>query len=287
MPDPVKLIATIKQASRLQRDLPGRSGKWVDLRDCDEVLIVGDLHGNLSNFKLILQLANLGEHPRRHVVLQELVHGPYRYPNEGGELSHRLVDVVCAYICQYPGRVHYLLGNHELAQWTRREIAKNNESLNQQFIMGVSTAYPEHVDEVVNAYDELFESLPVAIRLPNRVMLSHSLPGAARLETWSPEMLKKPTFSEEDYKLGGCVHALVWGRDTSDAAVRKYLELVDCNILISGHIPCDNGFSVPNAVQIIIDGKDEQARVILLKTDRCYSQAETLDQLIVLNQESK
>lgn len=283
MPNPLKLIATIKQASNILRRQPGRTGKFVELTGCDEVLIVGDLHGHLTNFKRILQLAKLAEHPNRHIVLQELVHGLLRYTNDGGELSHRLVDVVSAFICQYPGRVHYLLGNHELAQWHKREIAKNNESMNQLFITGVCSAYPEHVEEVLAAYDELFDALPIAIRLHNRVFLSHSLPGASRLDTWSLDLLKKDHFDDEDYKLGGCVHAVVWGRDTSEPTAKRYLQLVDADFLVTGHIPCDTGYDLPNPVQIVLDAKDDHGHVLLLPVSEPLNQEQVVKHLIKLS----
>lgn len=283
MPDPVKLLATIKQAAQYQRQQPGRTGMFVELTDCDEVLVVGDLHGHLANFKQVLKLANLHEHPHRHVVLQELVHGPFRYQNDGGELSHRLVDVVSAYICQYPGRVHYLMGNHELAQWTKREIAKSNESLNNLFVMGVNTSYPEHVEAMLAAYDDFFSALPVAIRLQNRVFLSHSLPGAARLETWKLDDLKKETLSQGDLKITGCVHSVVWGRDTSETTVKQYLKLVDADLLITGHIPSELGYDTPNSLQIILDGKDENAHVLLFSATTPYDQESMLKQLVKLN----
>lgn len=284
MPDPVKLLATIKQAALLQRQQPGRTGKFVELADCKEVLVVGDMHGNLANFKQVLQLARLGENPKRHVVLQELIHGPFRYPGEGGELSHRLVDVVSAYICQYPGRVHYLLGNHELAQWTRREIAKNNEGLNNLFVLGVCTAYPHHTEAMMQAYDELFASLPVAIRLPNRVFLSHSLPGASRLIEWNLQQLQQESYSDDDYKMGGCVHSVVWGRDTSETTAKTYLERVDADLLISGHIPTEQGYEIPNPQQVILDGKDEHAHVLLFPTNEPLTQEQLLKYLTKLNE---
>ncbi len=283
MPDPLKLIATIKQAALLQRQQPGRTGRFVDLQGCDEVLVVGDLHGHLGNFKSVLQLARLREHPRRHVVMQELVHGPFRYAGEDGESSHRLVDVVSAYICQFPGRVHYLLGNHELAQWTRREIAKNNESLNNLFIMGVCTAYPEHTEEVLNAYDDLFASLPVAIRLPNRIFLSHSLPGANRLATWTLEQLKKESYTSEDYRLAGCIHSVVWGRDTTESTAKAYLDLVGADLLISGHIPNDIGYDSPNLHQVILDSKDENAHVLMFPTTGPLTMDQLLKHLVKLS----
>lgn len=282
MPDPEKLLKTINKAAIHLKTAAGRAGKFVELCDCEEVLVVGDLHGHLGNFKKVLNLAKLSENPKRHVVLQELVHGMFRY-NDGSDHSHRLVDVVCAYICQFPGRVHYLLGNHELAQWKNREIAKSNESLNQLYRAGVVKAYSEQADEVLAAYDELFDSLPVAIRLPNRIFLSHSLPGMTRLEHWTLEQIKKETFTEEDYKLAGCVHAIVWGRDASETTAKKFLELVNCDLLISGHIPSEQGYDVPNPYQVILDGKDENARVLLFSAKETLTQESLLQKLITLS----
>ena len=37
-------------------------------------MVVGDLHGNLHTFSWVLKLADLAKHPKRHLVLQELVH---------------------------------------------------------------------------------------------------------------------------------------------------------------------------------------------------------------------
>jgi hypothetical protein len=283
VPDPEKLLKTISRAAAYLTAVSGRTGKFVELTDAEEVLVVGDLHGHLGNFKKILNLAKLSEHPKRHVVLQELVHGVFRY-NDGSDHSHRLVDVVCAYICQFPGRVHYLLGNHELAQWKDREIAKSNESLNQLFRAGTVKAYGDQAENVLTAYDELFDCLPVAMRLPNRIFLSHSLPGLSRLEHWTLDQTKKETFTEEDYKLGGCVHALVWGRDISEATAKRFLELVDCDLLISGHIPSDQGYELPNPHQIILDAKDENARVLLLSTKESTTQEQLVQKLTKLSE---
>src|SRR5438093_9801081 len=119
MPDPDRLLRTLRQATKAFRDTPGRRGRVVLLEDAADVLVAGDLHGNLANFRRLLERADLRAFPRRHLVLQELIHGEGHYP-AGGEKSHQLVDLAAALKCQYPWRVHVLLGNHELAQWTER-----------------------------------------------------------------------------------------------------------------------------------------------------------------------
>src|SRR5262249_27850426 len=118
-------LRTLRRAVELFRSTAGRRGRVVDLQDAEDVLVGGDLHGNLENFRRLLLKAALDKHPRRHLVLQELVHGPFEYPT-GGDKSHQLVDLVAALKCQFPERVHYLLSNHELSQLTGRLVMKND-----------------------------------------------------------------------------------------------------------------------------------------------------------------
>ncbi|MGD0043911.1 MAG: metallophosphoesterase, partial [Isosphaeraceae bacterium] len=120
MPDPQKILATIRKATELMRSTPGRWGSVIALDDADEVMVVGDLHGNLPAFRQALAIAALDRHPRRHLVLQELVHEINRNDDDRPDRSHRLVDLVSALKCQYPQRVHLILGNHELSELTGR-----------------------------------------------------------------------------------------------------------------------------------------------------------------------
>src|SRR6266581_2676323 len=108
MLDPQKILSTIQRATTLFRATPGRSGSVVRLDAANEVLVVGDLHGHIHTFAQVLKEASLIKNPGRHLVLQELVHDPRIDPDEGGDLSHRLVDVVCALKCEYPDRVHLI-----------------------------------------------------------------------------------------------------------------------------------------------------------------------------------
>ncbi len=162
VPNPQRLLATLIQAEQAFRSTPGRAGFVVSLPADAEVLIAGDLHGNLDNFRHVLQAADLGHNPRRHLVLQEVVHGPFRYAG-GGDKSHQLLDVIAALKCQYPQRVHYLLGNHELAQWQCQRIGKGDVDQNQVFIDGVREAYGADAEAIYGAYLKLFAAANLAV----------------------------------------------------------------------------------------------------------------------------
>jgi hypothetical protein len=267
MPDPDRLIKTLQQAISAFRSTPGRRGRLVVLQDTDEVLAAGDLHGNIANFRRLLEVAQLARFPRRHLVLQEVVHSPFRYPG-GGDKSHQLIDLLAALKVQFPKRIHFLLGNHELAQWSCQRIAKGEEELNGVFYMGVEAAYGLAAPKVYAAYCELFAAVPLAVRTPNRVLLSHSLPNANRLAGFEPAVLERDQHDEAELRSGGPVHALVWGRDTSLPNAEAFLQKMDADLLITGHIPCDEGFETPNNRQLILDCLGDPACYCLFPTDR-------------------
>src|SRR5262245_17231448 len=263
MSDLERRLTTIRRAVQAFRDTPGRRGRFVALQDADEVLVGGDLHGHVENFRRLMLKADLGKHPRRHIVVQELVHGPFRYPT-GGDKSHQLVDLACALKVQYPRQVHYLIGNHELAQLTGQRILKLDDDLNEQFRLGVRLAYGTRADEVYALYEELFSAIPFALRTEGRMFISHSLPSAARLEAFDPAALEREPTPTDD----GSLYALVWGRDVREQTLAGFLRKVDADVLVSGHIPCEKGFALPSPRHVIVDCLGSPAACCLAPADR-------------------
>jgi Calcineurin-like phosphoesterase len=278
VPDPERLLLTLRQAIWEFRKTPGRRGRVVYLEDATDVLVGGDLHGNLANLQALVQRAELSAHPGRHLVVQELVHGPHCYPT-GGDKSHQALDVLAALKCRFPKRVHMLLGNHELAEWTGDLVGKHDQILNMAFREGIETAYGAHAAAVHATYVKLFAELPVAIRTSNRVFLSHSLPSKKNLDAFNPEVLERDQVDGTELKPRGSVYALLWGRDTSQTAVNEFLGKVDADLLITGHIPCADGFAVPNDRQIILDSMKTPAACCLIPVDRPVSHQELVGQV--------
>jgi hypothetical protein len=181
------------------------------------------------------------------------------------------MDLVAALKCQFPRQVHLLLGNHELAQWTGQWITKADVELTAWFRQGVDTAYGPRAAEVYAAYCDLFAHIPLAVKTPNRVFLSHSSPGRSRLATFDPAVLEQDEAAPKDLQLGGTVHALVWGRDTRSETVAAFLDKVDADLLITGHIPCPDGFEVPNGRQLILESMAAPAAYCLFAAARPLS----------------
>jgi hypothetical protein len=280
MPSPDRMLNILRRAIDFVRATPGRSGHLVRLQNCAEVLVAGDLHGHVPNFQTLLQAADLTEHPTRHLVLQEVIHGQFRYPS-GGDKSHQLVDLFSALKCQFPNRVHLLPGNHELAQWTDRPVGKSDEPLNELFRQGVNETYGAAGPDVYRAYCDLFRALPLALRTPNRVFLSHSLIPGRHLETFDPQRLEAERYEDREFVPGGTVYGLLWGRDTSEKTAEEFLRKVDADLLVSGHIPTDAGYDVPNPRQLIVDCSQNPAAYVLFPADRPITHDELVKGVVV------
>ena len=269
MPDPEKILALVRRATGLFRATPGRSGGVVTIAPgvATDVMVVGDLHGNVSAFRQLLEIASLGKNPKRHLVLQELVHGPRMYPGEKGDRSHQLVDLVCALKLQFSDRVHLILGNHELSELTGRSIGKNGVALNALFREGIKTAYGSYSDAIYEAYLGLFAALPIVVRTPNRVVLCHTIPDAIELDELDLGVLALDNWPPEAMKRHGMVYAMTWGRDTDNANIDRFAEMMNADWFVTGHQPCDEGFRQANHRQIIVDGTDPYPAYCLFPAD--------------------
>lgn len=267
MPDPAKLLSTLRRAADAFRNDPNRRGRWLELPPDCEVLVAGDMHGNVDNFSRLLKVADLAAHPRRHLVLQEIIHGPFRHPG-GGDRSHQMLDLLAALKAAYPHRVHFLLGNHELAQWRGQRIGKGDVDQNDLFRAGVDEAYGAHAEAIYAAYLDLFSLADLVIRTANRVLLTHSLPSARHLPHLDLQRLRQDDFAAEDFSLGGVVHSLVWGRDLRAEHVAAFLARMEADLLVTGHIPCPQGYDLPNDRQLILDALGSPACACLFPTDR-------------------
>jgi hypothetical protein len=122
----------------------------------------------------------------------------------------------------------------------------------------------------------MLTAVPLALRTPNRIFLSHSLPGASRLDAFDSALLEQDECDAEQLRPGGGLHALVWGRDTRLGTVTAFLQKVDADLLISGHIPCERGFDTPNERQLLLDSMGTPACYCLFPTGRPLSHAELL-----------
>jgi hypothetical protein len=279
-------IGECRASAGANRHSAARRGNVVCLtsENAADVMIVADLHGNRLNFRKLLAIADMGNQPRRHLIMQEVCHGGPEYPGEtGGCMSHLLLEDCIRLKTEYPQRFHFLLSNHELAELGDYPICKSRRMLNVLFRGGINEMYGAAGEEVRAAYLEFLASCPLAVRVGEGVFITHSCPDRCDREPFDASIFERP-LSSEDYKNGSPAFKLVWGRDFRAANAEAFARQVNADVLIHGHEPCEAGFSAPNKRQVILDGCGSRATYLIVPVGPKLSQADVIGRIKSLHQ---
>ncbi len=273
------VIANYQLASKANATTPCREGNVVHITSevADDVMITADLHGHRKNFNAIKKIADLENHPRRHLIMQEVCHGGPTYPGQqGGCMSHSMLEDVAKLKATYPDRFHFLLSNHEMAELTEYPILKSNKMLNLMFRLGMQEMFGPATEKVREAYREFIGTCPLAVRIGDDVFVSHSLPEKLDTRRFDATIFSR-ALEPADMQEHKSVFQLVWGRDFRQENAEAFAKLVDAKTLIHGHDPCQDGFRVPNELQIILDCCSDRGHYLLMPTDRSLSHAQLVE----------
>jgi len=250
MNDPCRAAEIFLKAAKLNREDPLLRGTLLVFPDYGQVVMTGDIHGHRRNFEKLKRYCDLSHFGARHVVLHELIHEDVPSLTQR-DTSHELLLDAARWKCEFPDQVHFLLSNHELAQVTRNEISKNGRIVTVAFEESLKDEFGAGGEDVLAAICTFIRSFPLAGRTPNRVLLSHSLPGPRELPAFEVGVLSR-ALCDDDLEDGGSVHALVWGRYHTEAVLNTLRELFDVDYFICGHQPQETGFEVLHDRMIIL-----------------------------------
>ncbi|MCW8138723.1 MAG: metallophosphoesterase [Planctomycetota bacterium] len=258
------------EAAKAARDQDPRvRGRAVLLPAEGEVWLTGDLHGNVDNLKRFAKLADLANHPERILVLQEIVHARF-ITADNKDLSFVAIMEAIRLMSEFPGRVYYLLGNHDLAVHLDRELVKGGKYLNRYLYRGMAYMYRERWEDVLGKYRAFVAGMPAAIFAPNGVFMAHSTPKKPFISTLSRDLLYDAGPKTPLRKLKP-VAALVNGREYAKDAADAFADQMEVDLLLCGHTPTNRGWKVPNHRHLIIDSQHERARYVRFDLSRRYT----------------
>lgn len=274
-----QVIEMCRKAAQANERTSTRRGNLIELSPEDgvDIMITGDLHGHRRNFNLIRRVAALDKNPKRHLILQEVCHGGPTYPANSGCMSHTVLEDVAKLKVQYRDRVHFILGNHELAEVTDYPIQKNKQMLNLLFRLGIQHVYGPAAERVRESYLTFIKTCPLGVRIPGGVLVTHSLPENVDRFGFDVSVFHRP-IEVVEFLEHKSVFRLVWGRDYRQENVAAFARLLKATILIHGHEPCPEGYSTPNDYQLILDCSGEKAAYLLLPLS--HSEPWTLQELV-------
>ncbi len=265
-----RTIDTMHRAAMVARKHPDRRGSVIHLPPKGEVVVTGDMHGCRENFQRIIKFADLGSHPSRHLVLHELEHGGPE-DDQGGCRSFELIEETAELIIDFPTQVHMLLANHDVAEMLNIQLAKGSTNLTQKFADGLAHAYGSRAPEVKQAYCDFFKTLPLAIKTPNGVWISHSTPHLDALIDFDYSIFDRELV-DDDFTRDSDLYSFLWGRNQSDMAAKIFADHVGCDVLIVGHQPSQMSYRVPNSHHIILYSDNQLGRYLVLPLDRPTNQ---------------
>ena len=266
-----------RQAAAANSADPRRRGNVVALADDDQVLYSGDLHGHRENMARILAAAGLGRDPRVRLVIQEVIHGPA--DADGLDRSLSLLMRLARAKLAHPTEVLMLLANHDVAQITGSEIVKSGLGVCETFVKGVRASYGDDAAEVLAGMEEFLLSMPLAIRCPNRVWMSHSLPSPSRQEAAGLDVLDRP-YTRQDLQRGGAVYEWTWGRGHTPEQIEALAARLGVSVFLLAHRHREGGYKVVSDRCLTVLSDHEHGCVVRFGAGEPLT-GETLQQRII------
>ena len=251
------------RAAMLTRQDPLRRGNVICLPPVGDLVVLGDLHGNVGNLRRVVEWAALSVNRDRYLVLQELVHGG-PLDDRGCDRSFRLLEEAAVLKCRFKSQVQLVLSNHDLAEIVGSTIKKGGQSVSGAFWRGIESAYGEAWPEVHGSYRRLLSALPLAVRTPNGVFISHSTPQRDALDLFDYTIFDRP-LTAEDHLPAGSVYSLVWGRYQDQEVADKFAKRVGAEILVTGHQASTPGVKAPTSRHIIMASEGATGRFLLMR----------------------
>lgn len=279
--DPDAVADLLHETAALNRDDPRRNGSTLHLPRTGQLLVTGDLHDNAPNLQRVIKRARLERAPDNLIVLHELIHGPTRL--NGKDLSIRTLARACAVKRAHPEQVLFLLSNHELAQRRQEHVFKDGGSDVDAFNDGLVHLFGDAGAEQVHAaFDDYVDSLALAVRCENGVMVAHSLPGPRKLDGFDPSVLDRE-LTEADVGDNGSATLMVWGRRQDEQVATQLGEAWGVKAFILGHQPPEMGWEEVAHNILIITSEHGHGMCLPLDLTKDYERDDLFDLLVPIN----
>ena len=262
------IIAAFETGARANRRDRYRQGNIVKLVGAGEVVMTGDLHGHEGNFDKLVRFTRLAENPQRHLILHELLHGACNdMPDECH--SYRLLSRAAELKREYPDQVHFLMGNHAMAQVTRDEVLKGGQAMVRALTKALHTTYGQNTEHVIYALEEFILSMPLAASTANRIWLSHSLPSLRHLAQFDYDIFEM-TLTADILRTNSSIRALIWDRTHGVKCIEELSSAWNIEVFVMGHQPQELGCGRSHERVIILASDHDHGCFLPFELERAY-----------------
>lgn len=260
--DAAALAELLGAAARALVASPYRARSIVRLPARGRLVVTGDVHDNTLHFEAAVRAARLDASRDHHLVLQEIIHG--ESPIDGIDMSHRLLARVAELVCAYPGQVHPLLANHEIAQLRGHSIAKGGVNCTAAFDLGLIEAYGDESELAAASVGRFIAAMPLAVRCDNGLLVSHSLPSATLMRHFDTRVLERDLHDEDFDPPYGAAHLMTWGRVHREEQLRDLAAEWGVRAFVVGHEPAPDGVAYLSPNLVILNTGHARGRVVVV-----------------------
>ena len=207
--------------------------KLIELPDYGRLIVVTDLHGNLDDYNTYLDLWDENNSDFHIVFTGDLIHGI----DEKKDGSVEILDDAIKKSKKY-SNFHILLGNHECAHITNKEIYKRNEPLLFGF-KNLLSCKKGFTEPYLSEYIKFFKTLPYFLKTSNGLFISHSGPSGNINSIEAFNQIFKSDYSNP------ILQEFLWNRysnitDYTRNDVERFLDIVGSKFMIVGHCPVES-----------------------------------------------
>jgi protein phosphatase len=219
-------------------------GRLINLEPQGEVLIIGDLHGDLESLFQILKESSFLQKMKQNSDTILIFLGDY---GDRGEYSKEIYYTVLKLKLLYPEQIVLMRGNHEGPE----DLMASPHDLPLEFKM----KFGEKWEAAYSRIRELFACLYNAVLVEERYLMIHGgLPTEAKTiedlayaHTLHPKesFLEEMLWSDPDEMIKGTgISPRGAGKIFGENITNQVLKRFDAKILIRGHEPCADGFKI-------------------------------------------
>jgi len=277
---PQKIIELLKQCANANFEDDFRRENLVVLPGNGDLIATGDIHGHRRNFEKIKTYADLKNHPERHLILQEIIHGG-AVDEKQNCLSYQLLFDVARYKINFPNQIHLLLSNHDTAFISNTRVLKDGKEMNASIRRALDREFKQNSGDIKMAIAELLFSQPLAARCENRIWLSHSLPSDILIKKFDKSIFHRH-LKVNDIVKPGSAYILAWGRKMSRQTLEKMAQMLDVDCFILGHQPQSMGFKKAAENLLIVASDHNHGCLLHIELKKSYTTDELLGALVPL-----
>ncbi|MCK4887830.1 MAG: metallophosphoesterase [Planctomycetes bacterium] len=278
---PQKTIELLQSARTATVEDKYRRGNVIYLGETGSIVITGDIHGHRRNFERVVSFADLGNNPKKHVILQEIIHGGPA-DDKGLCQSYELLFDVLQYKLQYPDQIHILMSNHDTSFICDSEVMKDGREMNLAMRQALDKEFRGRSEDVKLAISEYLLSQPLAVKCDNGLWLSHSLPAERNWDKFDTAIFERK-IELDDLARTGSVYLLTWGRKQSQKLLDDAAEKLGAKTFVLGHQSQPDGWSIAGENMIIIASDHNHGCLISCKLDKSYTAEELQDKIVALS----